>query len=112
MTARHTGLRAWLVQRVTAVYMVFFIVFFLIHFALDAPQQYPAWHAFIMSSGMRAATVLFFAALLTHAFAGLHVVITDYVHAIAVRIGLLMLTGLGLAALAAWVVRILWLRHG
>jgi succinate dehydrogenase hydrophobic anchor subunit len=27
-----TGLRAWLVQRVTAVYMLLFIVFLLVHF--------------------------------------------------------------------------------
>jgi succinate dehydrogenase hydrophobic anchor subunit len=27
-----TGLRAWLVQRITAVYMLLFIVFLLVHF--------------------------------------------------------------------------------
>jgi succinate dehydrogenase / fumarate reductase, membrane anchor subunit len=55
---------------------------------------------------------LFFAALLAHAWVGLHVVITDYVHTIAVRIGLLLLMGLGLTTISVWVMQILWLRHG
>lgn len=105
-------MRGWLVQRVTAVYMLLFIAFFLIHFVVDPPQQYAAWRAWLVSPGVRIATVVFFAALLAHAWAGLRVVITDYIHATALRVCLLGLTGLGLAALGAWILRILWLRRG
>ena len=107
-----TGLGAWLVQRVSAAYMLSFIVFFLLHFVVDPPHYYPAWHDFMMSSAMSIGTGVFFAALLAHAWIGLRDVIMDYVHAIAFRTGLLVLVGFGLTAIGVWVVRILWVRHG
>jgi succinate dehydrogenase / fumarate reductase, membrane anchor subunit len=109
MRKTFTGLRAWLVQRVTAVYMLLFMVFFLVHFVVDPPHSYPAWHAWMMSSSVSIATVVFFAALLAHAWVGIRDVILDYVHPIAFRVGLLVLVGLGLTALGLWVLRILWM---
>jgi succinate dehydrogenase / fumarate reductase, membrane anchor subunit len=106
------GLRAWLVQRVSAVYMFVFIVFFLLRFAVDPPRQFPGWHAWITSSPMSIATGAFFAALLAHAWVGVRDVLIDYVHAMAIRAALLGLVGLSLTAMGVWVVRILWTRHG
>ena len=65
-----TGLRAWLVQRVTAVYMLLFILLFLAHAIVDPPHSYPAWRAWLMNSGVSIATGVFFAALLAHAWVG------------------------------------------
>lgn len=107
-----TGLRAWLVQRVSAVYMLLFLVFILVHFVIDPPHSYPAWHAWIMSSSVSIVTAVFFAALLAHAWVGLRDVIMDYVHPIAFRVCLLVLLGFGLTALGVWVMRILLVRHG
>lgn len=112
MKRKYTGLRAWLVQRVSAVYMLLFIVFFLIHFATDPPQDYLAWHAWITSSVMSVATAAFFAALLAHAWVGLGDVLIDYVRATSIRVALLGLVGFGLTATGFWVVRILWMRAG
>jgi len=109
---KHTGLRAWLVQRVSAVYMFLFIAFFLIHLVVAAPQQYAAWHAWITSAAMSIATSVFFAALLAHAWVGLRDVLMDYVHAATARVALLGLVRFGLTAAGVWVVRILWMRHG
>ena len=67
MRKTFTGLRAWLVQRVSAVYMLLFIAFFLIHFIVDPPHSYPAWHAWMMSSRVSMVTAVFFVALLAHA---------------------------------------------
>jgi succinate dehydrogenase / fumarate reductase membrane anchor subunit len=111
MRKNFTGLRAWLVQRITAVYMLLFIVFFLAHFVVDPPHSYPAWHGWMMSSGVSIVTTVFFAALLAHAWVGLRDVILDYVHAMVFRVGLLVLLGLGLTALGVWVMRILWMEH-
>jgi succinate dehydrogenase / fumarate reductase membrane anchor subunit len=107
-----TGLRAWLVQRVTAVYMLLFIVFVLAHAIVDPPHSYPAWRAWLMNSGVSIATGVFFAALLAHAWVGVRDVIMDYVHPVALRVCLLALLGFGLAATGAWVMRILWMLHG
>ena len=109
MRSAGSGLGAWLVQRATAVYMLFFIVFLLIHFVADPPRSYSAWHGWIMGTGVRLATAVFFAALLAHAWVGLRDVLMDYVHAIAVRGGLLGLAAFGLTAIGAWVLGILWM---
>lgn len=107
-----TGLRAWLVQRASAVYMLSFIAFILVHFMVDRPLSYEAWHGWMMSRGVSVATAVFFAALLAHAWVGLRDVIMDYVHPLALRVCALALLGVGLAAMGAWVVRILWMRNG
>ena len=107
-----TGLGAWLVQRVSAVYMLFFIVFFLGHFIVDPPRSYPAWRDWMMSSGVSIVTAVFFAASLAHAWVGLRDVIMNYVPQVAFRVCMLTLLGFGLTATAIWVVRILWMGQG
>lgn len=107
-----TGLHAWLVQRVSAVYMLFFIVFLLTHFILDPPYSYLAWHEWMLSPSISISAFVFFAALLAHVWVGVRDVIMDYVHPIAVRVFVLSLLGLGLTGVGAWVIRILWLGRG
>ncbi|MEO8346152.1 MAG: succinate dehydrogenase, hydrophobic membrane anchor protein [Betaproteobacteria bacterium] len=107
-----SGLRAWMVQRVTAVYMLFFIVFMLGHFILDPPQSYLAWHGWMMSSGISITASIFFAALFAHAWVGLRDVIMDYIHPITLRVLMLVSLAFGLTGVGVWVIRILWLGHG
>lgn len=107
-----SGLRAWLVQRVTAVYMLLFLVFLLTHFLLDRPTTYLAWHTWIVSPVVSITVLVFCAALLAHMWVGLRDVILDYVKPVAVRVGALALLPLGLIGLGAWVIRILWRAHG
>ena len=102
-----TGLRAWLVQRISAVYMLLFIVYVLAHFAVDPPRSHLEWRGWILSPGVSIVSFVFFAALLAHAWVGLRDVIMDYVNRPATRVFVLaMLTG-GLLAMGAWTVRIL-----
>ncbi len=102
-----TGLRAWLVQRFSAVYMLLFILFLLFNFFLDPPHSYLIWHGWMRNPGVSVATLVFFAALLLHAWVGVRDVIMDYVHPLALRVSALVLLGFGLMAIAAWLVRIL-----
>ena len=107
-----SGLRAWLVQRISAVCMLLFIVFFLLHFVVDRPHSFAAWHAWMTNPGVSIATAVFFAALLAHAWVGLRDVIMDYIHPVAFRVGVLALLGFGIAATGLWLMRILWMEHG
>lgn len=107
-----TGLRAWLVQRVSAVFMLLFIVFLLFHFLLDPPRSYEAWQGWMRGPGVSAGALIFFAALFLHAWVGVRDVVMDYVHPVALRFAVLALLGLGLIAMAAWVARILLPGHG
>lgn len=107
MRSTLSGLRAWLLQRITAVFLLVFILFALSRLAFDRPQTYEAWHGWITGSAMRIALLVFFASLVLHAWVGLRDVTLDYVKPPALRTAALALLALGLAALGAWVVRIL-----
>jgi succinate dehydrogenase / fumarate reductase membrane anchor subunit len=102
-----TGLRAWLLQRFTAVYMAVYSLFLLAHFATDAPLSYESWRAWVTRAEVSVATFVFFTALLLHAWIGIRDVVLDYVQPTAVRVPVLAITGFGLLAMEAWVARIL-----
>jgi succinate dehydrogenase / fumarate reductase membrane anchor subunit len=104
-----TGLRAWIVQRLSAVYMLLFITFLLIHFLVDPPTSYLAWHDWILSRDVGVAASVFWLALLAHAWVGVRDVVMDYAHPIAVRVLVLAVVSLGLTGIGAWAIRILWL---
>ncbi len=105
-----SGLNAWLLQRVTAVFMLFFIAFMLARFLFDRPRSYLAWRDWMLAPAVSIATAAFFAVLIVHAWVGLRDVVMDYVHPVAKRVSVLVLLGLGLLALGAWVIRILLLQ--
>ena len=107
-----SGLRAWLVQRVSAVYMLLFILFLLTHLIVDPSRSYVAWHDWILSPAINVVTSVFVVALLAHAWVGVRDVVMDYVHPIALRVLVLSSLVLYLAGLAGWLARILWLRQG
>lgn len=104
-----SGLRAWIVQRFTAVYLLLFCVFALFHFAVDAPHSYDAWRDWITGPSVLIATALFFVALLLHAWVGLRDVVLDYVKPLPLRVGVLAALGFILIGLALWMMRILLL---
>ena len=112
MSTRSPGLPAWLVQRASAVYMLFFILYFLAHFGLDPPDSFGAWRAWIALPGMSLALAVFFAALLAHVWVGVRDVIMDYVRPMAARPVALAVLGLGLVAMGAFLARILLRMHG
>jgi succinate dehydrogenase / fumarate reductase, membrane anchor subunit len=100
-----SGLRAWLIQRVTAVYMLLFLVFVLLHFLLARPASYLAWRAWIADPAVGIGGLVFFAGLLAPLWIGVRDVILDYVKPLAVRVAALAFLGLGLAGLGASMMR-------
>ena len=107
MSWRASGLKAWMLQRVSAVYMALFLVYFLGVLVVCRPSGYEAWHAWMTPLPMSLATTLFFLALLAHAWVGMRDVILDYIKPFVVRLTLLTLLATGLLVMALWVIRIL-----
>jgi succinate dehydrogenase membrane anchor subunit len=103
------GLTPWVVQRLSAVFMLAFIGFMLAHFLVDPPVSYEAWRVWMGNRGVSVAALLFFAALLMHAWVGLRDVTLDYVKPLAARVAVLALIAIALLGAGAWVFRILWL---
>lgn len=103
------GFRAWLIQRMTAIYMLAFIVFILAHFLFNPSRSYADWRSWLASSAHSLAFWLFFAALAMHAWVGVRDVVLDYVRPLPARIVVLGLLAGTLLVLLAWVSRILLL---
>jgi len=107
MSRRASGLRAWLLQRSTAVYLGLFCLFLVLHFLLEPPTGVEQWRAWVGQPWPATGLMMFCAALLLHAWVGLRDVLIDYVRLSAMRIVLLGLAGAGLIACGLWFLQVI-----
>ena len=98
------GVRSWLLQRLTAAYLLGSLAYFLLHLLNARPLAYAAWRAWVAGPAMSVAVLLFFAALLYHAWVGLRDVVIDYVKPLPAREPVLAGAGAALAFLGLWAV--------
>ncbi|MDR1228291.1 MAG: succinate dehydrogenase, hydrophobic membrane anchor protein [Azoarcus sp.] len=108
----HYGLKDWLVQRVTAIYMALFTLFFVIcllclpEFGTQEWQE--AWKDLFASWCVCFFGFLFVLSLCYHAWIGVRDIWMDYVKPAGVRLALHIVTLLLLVGYAGWAVHILW----
>ena len=107
MSWRAQGMRTWLLQRLTAVYMLLFVISCLIYLSLHQPINFAAWREFFSLPTVSIATTLFFLSLLYHAWVGIRDIMVDYIHDIAIRFTLWVLITLLLIGMSIWVFLIL-----
>ena len=106
MRARLTGLPAWWVQRVSAVFILACVVLSLGALSLLPRPSYLEWKAWVGSPGGKLALCAFFAALLAHMWVGLRDVLLDYARPAGLRRFLLFVLAAALLGAGAWVLRI------
>jgi succinate dehydrogenase / fumarate reductase membrane anchor subunit len=104
----HYGLRGWLVQRISAVFMAVYLLVFLAAMVAVRPSGFDSWKGLMSQGWMRIATVLFFVSLILHAWVGMRDILMDYIKPTGLRLGLEAGVILVLAVYAAWTVQILW----
>ena len=102
MSRQASGLQAWVVQRATAVYLGIVAVYLLIHFTVNAPSDFAAFHGWLSRPLVSGALLLFIPVLLAHAWVGVRDVLMDYVHPLGIRVVLLTLFALMLIASGLW----------
>lgn len=107
MSRRIDSLRAWIWQRISAVYLLGFIPYLIFYFLFSKPISFQGWHDWVAGPVVSIAIVLFFMMLLIHAWVGIRDVIMDYIHPLFVRALALGLSGLALISCGIWVARIL-----
>jgi succinate dehydrogenase / fumarate reductase membrane anchor subunit len=103
-----SGIRSWLLQRLSAVYIVGFLLVFLIIWGGE-PVNYFVWRAWVAHPLANVTLFLFLLALFAHAWVGGRDVVVDYVKSAAARYVLLIVFGLGLVGLTLWSLRIVLL---
>lgn len=111
MSRQASGMRAWIFQRVTAVYLLLYFPYLILKFVSSPPADYAAWIAWLSQPGASIGALLFVAALLLHAWVGVRDAVIDYVHPIAARVTVLSLLAFGLAACGLWALKAVVLAH-
>ena len=107
MSRKASGFQAWLVQRISAVYLAAFFVYLLIHFIICPPQDYSAWIGWLSNPLVYVGLSLFFLSLLMHAWIGVRDVIIDYIHPITIRLSVLTVVAGLLIGSGFWLLRAL-----
>jgi succinate dehydrogenase / fumarate reductase membrane anchor subunit len=101
------GLRAWMLQRLSAVYLGIFLLYFCAAWLLGRPYSWQDWHSWMSHPLMRSASAGFILALLIHAWIGMRDIVLDYIHPLGVRLTVLTLIGLVLGGCGLWALHIL-----
>ena len=102
------GLHAWLLQRMTAIYMVAYIIFLGFSLVQITPLNYPLWHNWMASSFHKVTTIIFFFAALFHAWIGARDIVIDYVKPLVLRIGLLFVVITLCIGYGVWILNIVY----
>ena len=107
MSRRAYGLKAWIIQRLTALYLAGYFLFLANHFIFDAPQNHAQWQAWITNPWVTNFATLFCFSLLVHAWVGVRDVLMDYVKPISLRLLAMAVVGAVLVTSGLWFIRIL-----
>jgi succinate dehydrogenase / fumarate reductase membrane anchor subunit len=104
----HYGVRDWIVQRVSALVIMAYVLLLAVSLLLAGPLDYGAWYGVFAPLPMKLLTVLAVAALCLHAWIGVRDIWMDYVRPPGLRLALHAGTVLWLAYCLVWAVQILW----
>jgi len=108
LSVSHQGLRDWIVQRVSAIYMAIYSIGLIGFILLNPHMSFAEWHGLFSQVGMKVATLLFLLCILFHAWIGMWTIFTDYVKWFVMRCILNVLMFFMLAACFFWALMILW----
>jgi succinate dehydrogenase / fumarate reductase membrane anchor subunit len=103
------GLRAWLLQRFTAMYLAAYLVAAAVCLTSRETVMYTDWRNWFAQPWVGVATVIFAIAVLLHVWVGIRDVLIDYVHAVWLRLLFMAGTALVLLVSLLWVMRALTL---
>jgi succinate dehydrogenase / fumarate reductase membrane anchor subunit len=104
----HYGWRGWLAQRITAVIMLLYTLFFLAVLVSLPAIDFDHWKALWSLPIMRFATMIFVLAVAYHAWVGVRNIFMDYVKDTGVRLILYVLVIITLVVYGVWAAQILW----
>jgi len=108
MSWRAQGMRTWLMQRLTAVYMLLYLIGFGIFILNKNVHDYLSWKALFVHPFANLTTGLFLFAILYHAWVGVRDILIDYIKWSPLRFMLWVAITTGLATLGVWVAMILY----
>ncbi|KPJ95197.1 MAG: hypothetical protein AMJ55_04430 [Gammaproteobacteria bacterium SG8_15] len=102
-----SGLRAWTIQRLSAVYMLAFVLYAGISYTMADATGFDPWLSWISHPFNNIVVGLFIFSLLFHAWVGARDIVLDYVKPHGFRLVKLAFLALLLIAMGLWALKIL-----
>jgi succinate dehydrogenase / fumarate reductase membrane anchor subunit len=102
MSFQAQGMRAWLLQRLTAVYVAIYILSLMTWIIVKLPVSYESWLTLLSQPFMLIATVLFYISIFIHAWVGIRDILVDYIKPSGVRFMLLTSLAFFLIVMTMW----------
>jgi succinate dehydrogenase / fumarate reductase membrane anchor subunit len=106
MSFQAQGMRAWLLQRLTAVYIAVYLLSLISWIVINSPINYSGWHSLFSYPLILIATVIFYVSLFVHAWVGVRDILVDYAKPSSVRFFLLSALALFLIVMTTWLLLI------
>jgi len=103
-----SGLQTWLIQRISAIYILLFLAYATVSLLMLAQIDYVAWREWVHQPVTKSLLGVFMLAILAHAWIGLRDVFLDYIKPISLRIVALTVGAFFLLAMAVWMFSILF----
>lgn len=104
----HYGVGDWLLQRFTAVVMAGYTLFMIACLIAGRPSSYQDLKLMLGDGFVRTFTMLFFVALLYHAWVGMRDILMDYVKPTGLRLAAEALVAVALVIYLIWSASILF----
>lgn len=106
MSFQAQGMRAWLLQRLTAVYIAIYSLSLITWLVCNSPVSFSNWYGFLSHPIILITTILFYLSLFIHAWVGVRDVLVDYAKPSSVRFILLTALALFLTVMTMWLLLI------
>ena len=106
MSFQVQGMRAWLLQRITAVFIALYSLSLISWVTLNFPISYISWHSVFSQPIILILTIIFYLSLFIHAWVGIRDILVDYAKPNSVRFVLLITLALSLLIMATWLLLI------
>lgn len=106
MSLQAQGMRAWLLQRLTAIYIAIYSLSLIVWVVSNVPVNYSNWYGLFAHPLIIIATVIFYLSILIHAWVGMRDIMVDYVKPSSVRFVFLTGLALSLVVMATWLLLI------
>ena len=103
MSFRALGMRTWLLQRLSAVYIAVYSLTLLFWLLSHMPVSYTTWTGYFSHLAILIATIIFYAAVFVHAWVGVRDILIDYINPTSIRFVLLTTLAFFLIVMSLWV---------
>lgn len=103
-----SGIKDWLLQRISALILVCYLLFIIGYVIGHHPITYQVWYALFHHTVSKVITIIALLALIIHAWIGMWTVFTDYIPYKILRLIVITLMILAFVAYFVWAIEILW----